>query len=48
MTHAQPSLIRPYPAALQFMVSEGALDLHEGVHKAGLLGFCDPCPGKAE
>ena len=22
--------------------------LHEGVKKAGLMGFCDPCPGESK
>lgn len=32
--------------ATRFMVFDSHLDLHEGVHKAGILGFCDPCPGE--
>jgi hypothetical protein len=30
--------------ATQFMVFDSHLDLHPGVHKADMLGFCDPCP----
>ena len=32
--------------ATRFMVFDSHLDLHEGLHKAGMLGFCDPCPGE--
>ncbi|XP_015896607.1 chaperone protein dnaJ 13 [Ziziphus jujuba] len=32
---------------LNFLVSDsGQLKLHEGVKKAGIMGFCDPCPGE--
>ncbi|KAG6551992.1 hypothetical protein Mapa_006298 [Marchantia paleacea] len=34
---------------LQFLVDDsGELRLHEGVKKAGLMGFCDPCPGESK
>lgn len=34
---------------LQFLVDDlGRLQLHEGISKAGLMGFCDPCPGKSK
>lgn len=25
-----------------------AQQLHEGVKKSGIMGFCDPCPGEAK
>lgn len=32
---------------LNFLVNDsGQLKLHEGVKKSGIMGFCDPCPGK--
>ncbi|XP_021814440.1 chaperone protein dnaJ 13 [Prunus avium] len=32
---------------LNFLVSDsGQLQLHEGVKKSGIMGFCDPCPGE--
>ncbi|KAK7367786.1 hypothetical protein VNO80_09804 [Phaseolus coccineus] len=32
---------------LNFLVSDsGQLKLHEGVKKSGIMGFCDPCPGR--
>ncbi|KAL2613341.1 hypothetical protein R1flu_025033 [Riccia fluitans] len=34
---------------IQFLVDDsGELRLHEGVKKAGLMGFCDPCPGESK
>jgi DnaJ family protein C protein 11 len=34
---------------VQFLVDDfGQLRLHEGVKKAGLMGFCDPCPGESK
>lgn len=34
---------------IQFLVDDfGQLRLHEGVKKAGLMGFCDPCPGESK
>ncbi|XP_024367053.1 chaperone protein dnaJ 13 [Physcomitrium patens] len=34
---------------IQFLVDDfGQLRLHDGVKKAGLMGFCDPCPGEAK
>jgi hypothetical protein len=32
--------------AVRFQVFDSHLDVHEGTHKASLLGFCDPCPGE--
>ena len=32
--------------ATRFMVFDSHLDIHEGMHKAGIIGFCDPCPGE--
>ncbi|KAL9285089.1 hypothetical protein ACSQ67_024528 [Phaseolus vulgaris] len=32
---------------LNFLVNDsGELKLHEGVKKSGIMGFCDPCPGR--
>ncbi|KAL2348154.1 hypothetical protein Fmac_002154 [Flemingia macrophylla] len=32
---------------LNFLVNDsGQLKLHEGVKKSGIMGFCDPCPGR--
>ncbi|KAL6004997.1 hypothetical protein ACLOJK_005556 [Asimina triloba] len=32
---------------LNFLVNDsGQLKLHEGIKKAGIMGFCDPCPGE--
>ncbi|XP_021768475.1 chaperone protein dnaJ 13-like [Chenopodium quinoa] len=32
---------------LNFLVNDlGQLQLHEGVKKSGIMGFCDPCPGE--
>ncbi|CAK9883200.1 unnamed protein product [Sphagnum jensenii] len=34
---------------LQFLVDDsGQLQLHQGVKKSGLMGFCDPCPGESK
>ncbi|KAJ7548823.1 hypothetical protein O6H91_07G028600 [Diphasiastrum complanatum] len=34
---------------VQFLVDDfGQLQLHGGVKKAGLMGFCDPCPGEGK
>ncbi|KAL3679639.1 hypothetical protein R1sor_022595 [Riccia sorocarpa] len=34
---------------IQFLVDDsGELRLHQGVKKAGLMGFCDPCPGETK
>ena len=32
--------------ALRFQVFDSSLDMIEGLDKAGMLGFCDPCPGE--
>ncbi|XP_011031877.1 PREDICTED: chaperone protein dnaJ 13-like [Populus euphratica] len=32
---------------LNFLINDaGQLQLHEGVKKSGIMGFCDPCPGE--
>ncbi|XP_061980117.1 chaperone protein dnaJ 13-like isoform X1 [Populus nigra] len=32
---------------LNFLINDsGRLQLHEGVKKSGIMGFCDPCPGE--
>ncbi|GAQ84882.1 heat shock protein [Klebsormidium nitens] len=31
---------------VQFLVDDSAIKLHPGIRKAGLMGFCDPCPGE--
>lgn len=42
---AQEDLIVDVTTAVQFLVDNGRLELNRGVTKAGLFGFCDPCPG---
>lgn len=43
--NAQEDLIVDVTTAIQFLVDNGRLELNRGVTKAGLFGFCDPCPG---
>lgn len=31
---------------LRFQVFDSSLDMHEGLDKTSMLGFCDPCPGE--
>lgn len=31
---------------LTTLVSSMFVQLHEGVQKSGIMGFCDPCPGE--
>jgi len=33
-------------AFVLILVSKMLLQLHEGVRKSGIMGFCDPCPGE--
>ncbi|KAF7810092.1 chaperone protein dnaJ 13 [Senna tora] len=46
-SHESTSDIIDVTVPLNFLVSDsGQLKLHEGVKKSGIMGFCDPCPGK--
>jgi DnaJ family protein C protein 11 len=33
-------------AFVLILVSKMLVQLHEGVRKSGIMGFCDPCPGE--
>ncbi|MCO5574546.1 hypothetical protein L7F22_028333 [Adiantum nelumboides] len=41
-----PPPVLDVTTTLNFLVENEQLQLHEGVKKAGLIGFCDPCPGE--
>lgn len=44
-----PPPILDVTTTLNFLVNDdGQLQLHGGVKKSGLIGFCDPCPGEVK
>ncbi|CAD5163862.1 unnamed protein product [Musa acuminata subsp. malaccensis] len=40
------SLILDVTLPLNFLVTNSRLELHKGIKKSGIMGFCDPCPGE--
>ncbi|WOL10175.1 chaperone protein dnaJ 13 [Canna indica] len=40
------SLVLDVTLPLNFLVTNSQLELHKGIKKSGLMGFCDPCPGE--
>eukprot|EP00250_Pteridium_aquilinum_P009435 c18667_g1_i1 orf=202-1863(+) len=43
-----PPPVLDVTTTLNFLVDDGQLQLHGGVKKSGLIGFCDPCPGETK
>lgn len=43
-----PPPVLDVTSTLNFLVDDGQLQLHGGVKKSGLIGFCDPCPGETK
>ncbi|KAI5069930.1 hypothetical protein GOP47_0014273 [Adiantum capillus-veneris] len=41
-----PPPVLDVTTTLNFLVENEQLQLHDGVKKSGLIGFCDPCPGE--
>eukprot|EP00803_Ostreobium_quekettii_P001631 evm.model.scf_402.4 EVM.evm.TU.scf_402.4 scf_402:39651-45159(+) len=41
-----PPLCVDVTLAIQYLLNDGRVQLHDGVTKSGLMGFCDPAPGQ--